>query len=311
MRRWDGLADRYLEMYAARGVTAATVAHARRELERWGAWLKRRRPRPTLEAVGVDLHVRYIRGRTAFRAKATVRGVMTAMRGMGEFLVQEGLWASNPLRWMEGPKVDGRSRVPRRIPAESMKRLWEAAVTTRGGYHRYLWLAVLGLLYGTGLRRGELVRLDVADWDRDAAVLRVDGRKTGRPRQAAVPEVTYRCLESYLPQRQNHLEALGLGRTKALLVNRDGGRLTEASISGAVKRLAARAGIAHITLHQFRHTCASDLLEGGAHVAQVQRVLGHETIATTVRYLHIADPARHEAAGRHPINRMLLEGGAV
>ena len=117
------MADRYLEAYAARGVTAATVDHARRELERWGAWLKRRRPRPKLETVGTDLHVRYIQGRTVFRSKATVRGVMTVMRGMGEFLAREGVWPSNPLRWMEGPKVDGRSRVPRRISAEAMKRL--------------------------------------------------------------------------------------------------------------------------------------------------------------------------------------------
>jgi site-specific recombinase XerD len=310
MRRWDGLADRYLEAYAARGVTAATVRATRRELDRWGAWLKRRRPRPNLEAVDVDLHVRYLRGRTAFRSKATVRGVMTVMRGMGEFLVRERVWASNPLRWMEGPKVDSRSRSPRRIGTEPMKQLW-AAAGGRGGYHRWLWLAVLGLLYGTGLRRGELVRLNVGDWDRDEAVLRVDGRKTGRPRQAVVPEVTYRCLEAYLPQRQNHLERLGAGRTEALLVNRAGERLNDASVSGAVKRLAGRAGLRPVTLHQFRHTCASDLLESGAHVAEVQQVLGHETIATTVRYLHIADPARHEAAARHPINRMLSEGGTA
>lgn len=308
MRRWDGLADRYVEEYGARGVTGATVNNARRELDRWGAWLKRRRPRPNLETVAVDHLVRYIQGRTAFRSKATVRGVMTVMRGMGEFLVRERVWASNPLRWMEGPKVDSRSRSPRRIGTEPMKQLW-AAAGGRGGYHRWLWLAVLGLLYGTGLRRGELVRLDVSNWRREDGLLLVDGRKTGRERQVAVPEVTYRCLEAYLPQRQNHLERLGLRTERALLVNRDGVRVNASAISGAVKRLAVRAEIPRITLHQFRHTCASDLLASGVHVAQVQRVLGHETIATTMRYLHIADPARHEAAARHPINRILAEGG--
>lgn len=308
MRRWDGLSERYLEEYGARGVTSTTMDHARRELDRLGAWLKRRRPRPNLEAVEVDHLVRYIQGRTAFRSKATVRGVMTVMRGMGEFLVRERVWLSNPLRWMEGPRVDSRSRSPRRIDTEPMKQLW-AAAGGRGGYHRWLWLAVLGLLYGTGLRRGELVRLDVSNWRREDGLLLVDGRKTGRERQVAVPEVTYRCLEAYLPQRQNHLERLGLGTERALLVNRDGLRVNASAISGAVKRLAIRAEIPRITLHQFRHTCASDLLANGVHVAQVQRVLGHETIATTMRYLHIADPARHEAAARHPINRILAEGG--
>jgi site-specific recombinase XerD len=190
-----------------------------------------------------------------------------------------------------------------------MKRLWTAA-RGRGGYHRWLWLTVLSLLYGTGLRRGELVRLEVANWHPEEGLMLVDGRKTGRQRQVVVPEVTYRCLEAYLPQRQNHLERLGLGKERALLVNRDGVRVNESAISGAMKRLAGRAGIGRLTLHQFRHTCASDLLESGVHVAEVQQVLGHETIATTMRYLHIADPARHEAVARHPINRILSEGGS-
>ena len=60
-----------------------------------------------------------------------------------------------------------------------------------------------------------------------------------------------------------------------------------------------------ISVHQFRHSCASDLLEAGVHLAEVQRILGHQGIATTVRYTHIADPARRAAMTRHPINDFL------
>ena len=75
MRRWDALAGAYIEEYRARGVGEAYVTHVERELERWGAWLKRRRSKPQLEAIPADLHVRYLQDRTAFRAKATVYGV--------------------------------------------------------------------------------------------------------------------------------------------------------------------------------------------------------------------------------------------
>ena len=66
--------------------------------------------------------------------------------------------------------------------------------------------------------------------------------------------------------------------------------------------MARRAGVSIRSLHQFRHTCASDLLEAGVHLAQVQRILGHSVIATTVRYVHIADPQRREAMRLHPLN---------
>lgn len=305
MRRWDVIVDQYMFEYVARGVSTATVAKVQRELERWGSWLKRRRPRLKLEEVGSELVVRYLGGRTAFRSKSTVQGAMSVMRGLGDYLVREGHWSQNPLRWLEGPRRDARSRVPRRISRERMQALWQAAAEGRGGYHRWLHLTVLSALYGTGLRRGELERLNVEDWRREEGLLVIDGRKTGRPRHVPVPELLWRGLEGYLIQRHNLLAALGRLEEKALLVNRHGERLTGTAISKAVHALARRAGMERITLHQFRHTCASDLLEDGRHLAEVQQILGHQTIATTVRYLHIADPQRHEAVRRHPINQIL------
>jgi site-specific recombinase XerD len=309
MRRWDLLLENYLGQLRARGLAEDTIAGRCRELDRWGSWLKHRRRRPDLEQVGSDHVVQYIQGRAAFRSKATVAGIVTALRGMGEFLVCQEVWASNPLRWMRGPKMDPRARVPRRIGAGTMGQLWEAAAAGRQGYQRHLWVAMLAVLYGTGLRRGELVRLDVSDWHREAGTLLIDGAKTGRERQVALPGLTWRCLEAYLPHRQNQLERTGRLSEPALFVNQEGGRISPRSISGGLKTIARRCGAERITLHQFRHTCASDLLEDGVRLPQIQRMLGHQTIETTVRYLQVADPQRHEAVKRHPINQMLGLGG--
>lgn len=307
MRRWDRFLDSYMERYAARGVCPERIKSTRSALERWGSWMKQRRPRVMLERVDADLLVRYIESRTSFRAKSTVYNTLSTMRGIGDFLVREGIWQINPLRWMKGPKISPYSRLPRRIDREHMQALWHEAASKHSEFHRHQWIAILALLYGTGLRRGEIERLNVEHFDRAEGTLRIDGRKTGRERCVPVPPILWRCLESYLPQRHNVLErASALGQS-ALLVNRLGERLTGQMISNGIHAIARRAKVALVSLHQFRHSCASDLLESGVHLADVQRILGHQGISTTVRYTHIADPQRREAMARHPLNEWLRE----
>jgi integrase/recombinase XerC len=311
MRRWDRLVDQYMEGYEAAGRFAEAIKGMRRELERWGSWLKNRRPRPALEEVDAELIVGYLRMRGAWRAKATLSGVMSKLRCMGEFLMREGLWRSNPLRWLRGPKLDIRSHLPRRISAEVMRGLWEAAAKHRYSYHRGLWLALLSVFYGTGMRRGDVCRLKVSDWRREEGLLLVRNHKTGQERQVPVPAVTWQCLEAYLPKRQNHLEALGHRDETALFVDRSGSRLSASAISRGMKHLAGGCSQTPITLHQFRHTCASDLLEAGVCLPDVQQLLGHQSIGTTMRYLHVADPQLHQAVKLHPLNDTLALGGVA
>ena len=307
MRRWDRLVDGYIEEYRARGICLATVAHTESKLRHWGSWLKGRRPRPTLEEIDVELLVRYLESRSAFRSKATVYGTLSTMRCFGEYLLREGLWRQNPLRWLKGPKVTPYGRLPRRIDRAHMEALWRKAASRRGSFSQHLWITVLALLYGTGLRRGELERLEVEHFDRTHATLRIDGRKTGRERCVPVSDLVYRCLEAYWPERHNQLERAGRLEVRALLVSQRGEPLSGQAISNGIHALARRAGVPLVSVHQFRHSCASDLLEAGVHLAEVQRILGHQGIATTVRYTHIADPARRAAIALHPINAWLAD----
>jgi integrase/recombinase XerD len=305
MRRWDGLLDRYIGRLEARGLCRATIASRTRELTRFGAWLKARRPRLQLEQVDADRIVLYIRTRSAFHARATVSSVVSDLRCMGEFLVEAGIWAKNPLRWLRGPKLDVRRQIPKRIGQEELGAIWAAAQGRRQEHARYQAICILAILYGTGLRRGELERLTVDDWDSEHGLLKVDGRKTGRPRHVPVGEGVWRCIEAYLPRRQNRLEKTGRVDERALLVNTLGERVSAQGISGTVRRLAETGGVGTVTIHQFRHSCASDLLEAGVTLPEVQKILGHAVIASTVRYLAIADPERARAISRHPINRFL------
>jgi integrase/recombinase XerD len=305
MRRWDRLLDSYIEEYRARGVSPQSVAYTEARLNRWGRWLKGRRPRIAIERIDPEMITRYIANCSSFRAKATVYATLSSMRGFGDYLVRQGLWKINPLRWMKGPKVTPYSRLPKRIDHAHMEALWREAANRHGAYTSHLWVTVLAMLYGTGLRRGELQRLNLDAFDRTEGTLRIDGRKTGQERCVPLPEMVLRCLEAYLPLRHNQLEEVGLCGECALLVSRSGKRLTGGAISNGIHAISRRAQVPIHSLHQFRHSCASDLLESGVHLAQVQRILGHCGIATTVRYVHIADPQRRAAMTLHPINDWL------
>src|SRR5215469_8817384 len=205
MRRWDSLVDGYVGVCEVRGLSSETVRGTRRELERLGCWLKRRRPRPKLEEVDGQMLIEYLRRRTHFRAKTTVVGVASKLRCLGEYLVEQGVWRANPMRWVRGPRLDGRGKMPRRIGAGHLEKIWEAAARQRSDYQKQLAVAVLSLLYGTGLRRGELERLDLDDWKREDSRLEIDGQKTSTERTVPLSEGIARCLEGYLPMRQNLL----------------------------------------------------------------------------------------------------------
>ena len=305
MKRWDGLVDEYLRVCEARGLSPESVRNIRDELDRWGRWLKRRKPKPRLEEIDGQTLIAYLRQRTRFRAKATVAGVVSKLRCMGEYLVHQGLWLQNPMRWVRGPRLHPGGRLPRRIGAAHLSKLWEVTALQRGAYPKQLAVTILALLYGTGLRRGELERLNVEDWNREQNLLAVDGRKTACERSIALSEPIARCLEAYLPVRHNLLERWKAVPQQALLLNRFGQRLSAQSIGLLIHRLARKANVPLVTVHQFRHTCASDLLDHGASLAEVQTILGHKCLQTTFRYLHISGPERARAMSKHPLNDYL------
>lgn len=305
MKRWDGILDDYLRRCEARGLAPATIVIRRNELEKWGTWCKRRRPRLQLEAIGSEEILQYIKSRTAFHAKATVYGVVSQLRNVGEYLVEQGFWKQNPLRWIRGPKVDPRSRSPRRVGKEEMKKIWTEAGKLRSEYQRQLWITVLAVLYGTGIRRGELARLKVGDWNRETGLLKIDGQKTGQERHVPVPEVVWGCFEGYFPSRHNLLEKVGRLEEQRIFLSQRGLPLGGERIGTMIHKLADRAGVEMMTVHQFRHTCASDLIEGGTGLAEVQQILGHASIESTCRYIQTSAPERKQAMAMHPINAIL------
>jgi len=168
-------------------------------------------------------------------------------------------------------------------------------------------LVILAVLYGTGCRRGELERLCIDDFLETEKYLILDGQKTRQERKILLPPDVYSLISGYLPYRKNALIKGNCSEEKRLFVRSNGAPMQGAGISKRVFTLAKKAGVKLITLHQFRHTCASDLLASGVTIFQVQDVLGHSAPGTTMRYFHLSSPERKKAMSVHPVNDMLIK----
>jgi integrase/recombinase XerC len=213
---------------------------------------------------------------TAGLDAATIARRLAALRSFLRFCVRRGVLDRNAAREVRGP------RLPRKLvsflPPDEAAALVEGEALV--GAERDRDVAILELLYASGLRVSELSGLDVDDLDRDERTVRVLGK--GR-KERIVPfgRKAARALEAYLARRG---AAAG-----PLFTNHRGGRLTVRGIALAVKRAAAAAGITRrVSPHTLRHTFATHLLDGGADLRAIQELLGHSRLSTTQRYTHVS-----------------------
>jgi integrase/recombinase XerC len=160
-------------------------------------------------------------------------------------------------------------------------------------------VAMLELLYATGIRVGELVGLDVDDVDRGRYVVRVFG-KGRKERSVPFGRPAARALDFWLKQGRPQLARDGSG--PALFLGVRGGRIDQRAVRTLVhRRIADVPGAPDIGPHGLRHTAATHLLEGGADLRSVQELLGHASLATTQLYTHVTtDRLRRAYQQAHP-----------
>jgi integrase/recombinase XerC len=220
---------------------------------------------------------------------ASVARKLAALRSFYRFLVRRGVVDRNPARELRGPRLT--RTLPGFLPIDEAKSLVEARAL--GGAMRARDVAILELLYATGLRVSELAGLDVDAVDRDARTVRVLGK--GR-KERIVPygAAAARALDAYLNARPATRGPLFTGAR--------GGRLGVRSIRAVVERAGRAVGVARrVTPHTLRHTFATHLLDAGADLRMIQELLGHSRLSTTQRYTHVgADQLMKVYDAAHP-----------
>lgn len=160
-------------------------------------------------------------------------------------------------------------------------------------------VAMLELLYATGIRVGELVGLDIDDLDRERNVVRVLG-KGRKERTVPFGRPAARAVDFWLKHARTHLVTEDSG--PALFLGARGRRIDQRAVRAMVhRRIADVPGAPDIGPHGLRHTAATHLLEGGADLRSVQELLGHASLATTQLYTHVTtDRLRRAYQQAHP-----------
>lgn len=155
--------------------------------------------------------------------------------------------------------------------------------------------AIMELLFSTGLRVSELVKLNVDSINLDKGEFSIRG-KGQKDRPVYVSSSANDAIHNYLKERKDNYEALFVQASKRK--NEDDitiSRLTPRTIQRIVERYRTKAGITkHVTPHTLRHSFATDLLGNGADLRSVQSLLGHANISTTQIYTHVTDPQLKE-----------------
>lgn len=236
---------------------------------------------------------------TRGRARTTLARRATAIRVFSAWLVRTERATDDPAALLANPKAH--RDLPAVLRADEVRALLDSVAEQSTGDDATAIrdLAILELLYASGIRVGELVGLDVDDLDAERRIVRVFG-KGRKERSVPYGAPASRALDRWLALGRSELVRQGSG--PALFLGARGGRIDQRAVRSLVHRhLGAVEGAPDIGPHGLRHTAATHLLDGGADLRSVQELLGHASLATTQVYTHVStDRLRKAYRQAHP-----------
>jgi len=285
----------FVEELRRRRYSMALLAQARQVLPHFLSHLRDGRMRD-IRAV-TEAHVEtYARQQARRRTRhgrppalATQLGQLSMIRRFFRFLFRRRWILADPTKDVILPRPDS---LPRTVLSLSQARQLMSAPHR---YHGRWWWphvekrdhAILELLYGTGIRMGECIRLDVVDLDLAQSQLLVRNGKGRKDRIVPIPLRAAQALDAYL--RDARPAFVKSHRVSALFTSWLGKSLKPTTLVAMLKRRAKAARLpVSLSPHVLRHTCATHLLKGGADVRHVQEILGHAHLDSTMRYTRVA-----------------------
>jgi site-specific recombinase XerD len=258
---------------------AAAVVHTTADRLPWAALRYQH-----TQAIRAGLEERY--------APATVNHALAALRGVLREAVRLGQMSADDAARASDLKPAKGERLPagRALAREELHRLVEACdVAVAAGARD---AAMVALLWGCGLRRAELVGLDLAHYLGAARELDVLGKGNRQRRAYVAPAVEH--LERWIERRGPREGPLFLPIDRAGVIQWR--RLSDQAVLWILRRLAGRAGVTRFSPHDLRRTFVGDMLDAGADIAVVQRLAGHAQVTTTQRYDRRGERAARAAA---------------
>lgn len=219
--------------------------------------------------------------------KSSIARKLSTLRSFFRYLVREKLVPTNPAKIVSTPKVE--KPLPKTLTVDETFKILDSSVPhmemisdNEAQFRISRDRAILELLYSSGLRVGELVGLDLKHLNINLGIVRVMG-KGKKERIVPVGEKAIEALRSYLRSRGDP------DSEEPLFLNSRGGRLTSRSVERLVKKYTRASGIIRtVSPHSLRHSFATHLLDAGADIREIQEMLGHASLSTTQRYIHLS-----------------------
>ena len=268
-----------LHLASERGLADNSLLAYRRDLEDLQEYLSRRQ-RTFLSAAPDDFRA-YLQDQTRHgKATRTVARRLAAIRVLLRFLTAEGHDRANVLQQLERPKPE------RPLPKILSKAQVNQLIAAPGPESKMFWrdVAILELLYASGLRASELCDLKSSDVNLQVGCVRVFG-KGGRERIVPLGKAASQAITRYLSDCRPVLDRRTCPR---LFISRTGKPLERIALWMLVEKYGRSSGLLKsISPHTLRHCFASHLLGGGADLRVVQELLGHSDINTTQIYTHV------------------------
>lgn len=299
---------RFVEALAERHYAPATRTAYRDHLRAFLRWLgpdAGTRAVPSIGRADVERYQEMLVGSALAKETQALR--IRALKRWFEWLEERGILFQSPAhRIVETPA--GRRKLPRVLTAAEVERMLAVPNPSlrRGVRDR----AMLEVLYATGVRRGELVALDVFDVDLDLGVARIRSGKGRKGRVVALTAESKRWLRTYLAEVRPRYEPHRRGE-RALFVDRQGRRISGEVVGNVVRAAAQGAGIAsRVTVHSFRHAFATHLRQRGAPIGVIQKLLGHANpwITSEIYTRVVPSEVKAEHERTHPRERSFGAG---
>ena len=264
---------------------------------------------------------------------ASIRRCWSTWNVLCTFLYTGEVLAANPMQLVGRPKLA--KPLPKALPRTAVEALLETAAQDHGSQRQIDWaerdLALILTALLAGLRAEELRQVDVGDirtTDDGSAVIHVKG-KGGKDRSVPIEAELLSVIEAYLDSRairfpgDTKRKADGVGSALSrwpgrspLFVGRDGERITRGTLQSRITRAFKRAGpdaqpVPGALVHGLRHTYATELASSEVSVYTLMKLLGHESMTTSQRYVTAAGTETRGAAARNPLYALVPHTDAV
>jgi len=280
IKNFDDWVERYLiYLKAERQLSPRTIATRKIELRRFRDFLRDEKIIAGVQRLHVRQYIALLA--RAGLAPRTINHLLVTLRTFFKFAGREGAMAHNPTINLVALKIP--KKLPSVISEKALSKVFQ--LPDPAAVKGIRDLAILELFYNCGLRRQELINLDINDVDLSNLQIRVLG-KGSRERIVPLGRAAMHAMVNWLDKRQefccDHNEP-------AIFVNHHGGRMTASQVYYCVRQhLKQVTEIDKAHPHVLRHSFATHLLDAGADLMAVKEMLGHSTLSTTQIYTHVS-----------------------